>query len=369
MSLKADRYYWITAYLSARNLQRVTCRVQAAMIAGLGAVPILLLAGPIQHADGAHIAIAVAVALCCLTMASVWVRGSWPARWQSRACVIGGALCIGVVTATALDPAIGVVGCAGYVVLTAYVSCFHSLRLLILTWAIGLGALAVLAWRLIDGTDPALASASVAVWALTNVFVAFVCRTLIGLIVRDEHHEDLDQSTGLLTRRAFYDRVATLIHARSRDDDRYLVVLAVGLDGYSALAATSSADQMSRARVDISHALGDTVRSTAMLAHGGNADFLIADLFSTADASPLADRLCHCVATLPQRLTASIGAVSTPLRPLAGHSPVDVCDELVSLATMAMYDARRAGGNQTHYDVCPRLSTLDRPADQPPEHD
>lgn len=366
--MRADRYYWLTNYLSARNLQRVTCRVQAAMMAGLGAVPAFLLAGPIQKADAAHVVIAVVVLLCCLLMASVWVRSTWPARWQSHACVIIGALCIGVVTATASDPAIGVVGCAGYVVLTAYVTCFHSLRILLLTWAIALGALGFLAWRLIGGTGAALAVASLAVWALTNIFVAFVCRILIGLIARDEHHEDIDQSTGLLTRDAFYDRVATLIHARSRDDDRYLVVLAVGLDGYSMLSATSSADRMSRSRVEISHALNDTVRSTAMLAHGGEADFLIADLFSTADASPLANRLCHCVTTVPLRLTASIGAVSTPLRPLAGHSPVEVCDELVSLAMMAMYDARRAGGNQTHYDVSPRLSTLDQnPPDQLPE--
>jgi hypothetical protein len=168
--MKADRYYWLTAYLSARNFQRVTCRVQAAMIAGLGAVPAFLLAGPVEKADAAHVVIAVGVLLCCLSMASVWLRSTWPARWQSQACVIIGALCIGIVTATASDPAIGVVGCAGYVVLTAYVTCFHSLRILLLTWAVGLGALAVLAWRLIDGTGAALASASLAVWALTNVF-------------------------------------------------------------------------------------------------------------------------------------------------------------------------------------------------------
>lgn len=366
--MKADRYYWLTAYLSARGLQRITCRVQAAMIVGLGAVPVILLVGPIEKADAAHVVIALAVLLCCLSMASVWVRSTWPARWQSQACVIIGALCIGVATATASDPAIGVVGCGGYVVLTAYVTCFHSPRILAPTWTIGLAALAVLSFRLIEGTNAALASASLAMWALTNIFVAFVCHILIGLIARDEHHKDIDQSTGLLTREAFYDRVATLIHARSRDDDRYLVVLAVGLDGYSLLTAASSADRMSRTRVEISHALNDTVRSTATLAHGADADFLIADLFATPDASPLADRLCHRISTLPQRLTASIGAVSTPLRPLAGHSPIEVCDELVALAAMAMYDARRAGGNQTHYDVCPRLSTVEQdPPDQLPE--
>jgi GGDEF domain-containing protein len=368
-SVKGDRYYWITAYLSARDLKAITCRLQAAMIAGLGGVPIVLLAGPVQTADPIHVAIAAAVAACCIAMASLWLRSSWPARWQSHTCVIVGASCIGVVTATSSDPAIGLVGCAGYTVLSAYATCFHSPRLLYLTWAIGLGALAVLTGRLID-TQPALALASVAVCALTNIFVAFACSILINLIARDDYPGDIDPLTGLLTREAFYDRVATLIHARSRDDDRYLAVLAVGLDGYPVLAATSSADQIRRARVDLAHALNATVRSTAILAHNGDTEFLIADLFATADASPLADRLAHCVATLPYRLTASIGAVTTPLQPLTGPSPVTVCDELVTLASMAMYDARRAGGNQTHYDIRPQLSALDGPPPhQAPDHD
>ena len=60
-------------------------------------------------------------------------------------------------------------------------------------------------------------------------------------------------------------------------------------------------------------------------------------------------------------MTASIGVVSTALRPLANHPPPDVLDELLNLATSAMYEARRAGGNQYRLLLAPPLTVLDDP--------
>ena len=58
-------------------------------------------------------------------------------------------------------------------------------------------------------------------------------------------------------------------------------------------------------------------------------------------------------------MTASIGVVSTPLRPLADRPPDDVIDEIVALATTAMYEARRAGGNQARYVLHPSWGVAD----------
>jgi hypothetical protein len=57
----------------------------------------------------------------------------------------------------------------------------------------------------------------------------------------------------------------------------------------------------------------------------------------------------------PPHLTASIGVVSTPLGPLTDHPPYDVIDNLVEIATSAMDQARKAGGNQVRYVVRPTL--------------
>jgi hypothetical protein len=57
------------------------------------------------------------------------------------------------------------------------------------------------------------------------------------------------------------------------------------------------------------------------------------------------------VASTPQGITASLGVVCTPLRPLADRPPDEVVDELIGLATAAMFRAHRRGGNQAEYVI------------------
>ena len=76
-------------------------------------------------------------------------------------------------------------------------------------------------------------------------------------------------------------------------------------------------------------------------------EFLVVDIFTTADPSPLAERIRSAVASTPGGLTASIGMVSTPMRPLLDLPPNDVRDEAIAKATAAMFQARRRGGNAT----------------------
>ncbi|PRC62756.1 GGDEF domain-containing protein, partial [Mycobacterium sp. ITM-2017-0098] len=68
-------------------------------------------------------------------------------------------------------------------------------------------------------------------------------------------------------------------------------------------------------------ALREIVRHNAILAHVSDDDFLIADTFTTSDASPLVERVRGAIVATPQRLTASIGVVVTPLPPLTAEPP------------------------------------------------
>jgi GGDEF domain-containing protein len=101
-----------------------------------------------------------------------------------------------------------------------------------------------------------------------------------------------------------------------------------------------------RARVAVGQALRETVRRDALLGHVDDAEFLVADTFTTPDPTPLAERIRGAVAGTTHGVTASIGVVCMPLRPLADRPPYDVIDEIIALATTAMYRARRRGGNQ-----------------------
>jgi len=191
----------------------------------------------------------------------------------------------------------------------------------------------------------------------------FACRTLLrsmnneGLL-----DDDVEPLTSLLTRDAFAEKVATLMSSRARGDDRFLAVAVVNLDSFSLLQDMAGVGAANRARVAVGQQLRETVRRVAVLAHVADAEFYIADILTDDDPSPFVERVRATVATSPSRLTASIGVVSTPLSPLAGHPPYDVLDELLEVANTAMREARRAGGNRVKQVLSPTLTVLDRPA-------
>jgi diguanylate cyclase (GGDEF)-like protein len=198
--------------------------------------------------------------------------------------------------------------------------------------------------------------------ALVNAFVVFACRTLLRSINSDSMFDDVEPLTSLLTREAFAEKVATLMSSRGRGDDRYLMVAVVNLDSFSLLQDMAGVTVANRARVHVGQRLRETVRSVAVLAHVAEPEFLIADVLTRDDPSPFVERVRATIASSPNRLTASIGVVSTPLSPLAGHPPYDVLDEVLDIATAAMSEARRSGGNKVHQVLSPPLTVLDRPA-------
>lgn len=359
---RSDQYYWFTAVLAARGLQSAACRLVAVCIAILGLVPVALMTSRLGPQGPGRI-IAFVILVTCLAMAVLWVRHHWPTRAQSLFCVIVGSFAIGVSAVIETSPIIGFLGATTYAVLTAFVVFFHTPRLLAVTWAVATVAIGVLFVRLAS-TDLALAVCATGVVILLNVFVAFACRAAIKLIQPDAHHGDIEQLTGLLHRDAFYRGVATLLASRSRSDDQYLVVVAVNIDSFSLLLGLTGARGGNRARVTVGQALRETVRHNAIVAHVSDDDFLVADTFTTADASPLVERIRGAITVTPQRLTASIGVVCTPLAPLAAEPPDEVVDRLISIATTAIEQARMAGGNQVRYVLRPSLGEDEDDPDQ-----
>lgn len=361
-----DHYYWLTSYLAARELQTGTCRLIAVMILVLGAIPSTLMASSVGPNGLRNQLLAGVLTVFAVMMSALWLRQCWPTRTQSQLCVVVGTVCVAVACLIEPHPVIGLLGSTVFAALSAFIVFFHSVRLLAFTWTVAILTLGVLALRL-AARDAVLAGCAVVLVALVTVFVVFACRTVIGLIVDTEIVHEIEPLTGLLTRDAFCDRVALLISARSRGDDRYLVTLVVDLDSFSLLTAVTGVVGGNRARVAISQRLRETVRGDTILAHVPDAEFLIAELFSTPDPSVLAERIRGTITTAPYRLTASIGAVSTPLRPLAHLPPLDVCQELLALATTAMNQARQGGGNQARHLLSPELSVLE--LDDPHNHD
>lgn len=343
-----DQYYAVTSRLTARGHQQRTTRVVAACILMLG-VPAALAATNPKSSPWGHGTLAFAViALACLAMASPWLHYRWPSREQSTLVVMFGTLLLATGSSLAADPLAGLLIATAFVFVLGYAALFHGTRLELLVAVASAATVLVLVVR-IAAIDLATALAVGIPVVMLNIVIGVGCRTIAEVTVADGARTDVEPLTGLLTREGFDEQAATLLGARNRDDDRYLVVALVALDNFTGLHSLQGGRATDRARVSVGQALRETVRRDAMLGHVGDSEFLVADTFTAPDPTPLAERMRGAVAATPQGITASIGVVCTPLRPLADRAPHEVIEEVVAKATAAMHQARRRGGNQAEY--------------------
>lgn len=345
-----NHYYWLTALLAARGLQTRTTRVIAASNAALGIVPMLLILSPAGPHGRVPEAIAVAIAVVSIGIGAVWLRHTWPSQRFSAASVVFGAIPTGAACLVMSDPMLGLLATTAFIFASGYVAFLHRPMVLAGPWTIGAFTLIYLAVR-IGAHDPVLAACGVAIVALLNVYVFFTCRIAIRLNTSDIHHTEIEQLTGLLNTNGLYARAANLLAARNRQDDQHMVLAMVSIDSFPLLTSMSGPRRANQARIDVSQALRETVRRNAIAAHISDSDFIIADTFTTPDASPLIDRVQGAMKSTPSRVTASIGVVCTPLAPLTVHPPEIVIDALLAAAAQAMERAREDGGNDVRYDV------------------
>ncbi len=355
-----DHYYWLTAFLAARGIQRTTCRLVALVIIGLGAISITLIWSPTGPHGTRNQVLAIVVAGCCWAMGSLWLRSRWPSAVESRICVCIGSVCIAISCLIQSDALSGLFGTTAFTLVATYAAVFHTPRWLGFTYVAAGVTLVVLGIRLAS-TDLAFAISSVLLVGFIVVIVSFTARAAIWLVDADILHENFEPLTGLLNRDGFYEKTMTLLASRSRGDDRYLAVAVFNLDTFSLVGEFSGVSGSDRARVEIAARLRETARRDAVIAHIAESEFVIADLFESDDASALIERVRGTISGAPSRLSASIGVVTTALQPLIQLPPSDVLDELLAIATNAMYTSRKAGGNQVTYVRSPALTVLDDP--------
>jgi hypothetical protein len=149
-----DHYYWLTAYLAARDMQTRTCRLVATIILGLGAIPSTLMMSSVGPDGLQNRLLAGVITVCCVVMGALWLRHCWPTRTQSQLCVVVGTVCIAVASLIEDHPVIGLLGSTAFAVLSAFTAFFHSPRLLAFTWTVGVVTLGGELAHIIDKRDP-----------------------------------------------------------------------------------------------------------------------------------------------------------------------------------------------------------------------
>jgi diguanylate cyclase (GGDEF)-like protein len=359
-----DHYYWMTAYLAAQGAQAGACRAIALATMGLGLIPLAMLASPSGPQDPVGRSLSVVVTICCIGMTALWLRRTWPSQRTSGVFVVVSSLCIATVCFTGGDTLANVTAGGAFAILGAYTGFFHTARYVVFNIAVAVISITVTAVHLAHERDVLFALCTALFVIGINLAVPIACQTLVQMLEVDVLSTDIDTTTGLLNKDAFYQQTSELIGARNRGDDRYLVIVVTTLDNFRTIAETQGRAAGDRVRVAIGQTLRDVTRHDAVVAHIGKEEFLIADTFLSTDVSPLIDRLRGAIATTPPRLTASVGVVSAPLKGMASTPSNEVLDEMVTIATVAMFDARLAGGDQVRYVECPPLRALHDPNDQ-----
>jgi diguanylate cyclase (GGDEF)-like protein len=179
----------------------------------------------------------------------------------------------------------------------------------------------------------------------TSVAIQWLVRALGVDLLR----ADRDPLTGLLNRRAFQHKVLGLLAVR-RTGDASLLVALVDLDNFKSLNDNHGHSAGDRALVQVAQALEATTRTAAIVARSGGEEFVIADTMPSLDPTPLAQQICDAIGALPVGVTASVGTACAPLGDVyddRGRQPL--IEKLVTAADIAMYHAKRSGGNRIHH--------------------
>lgn len=280
-----------------------------------------------------------------------WCYRPWPSRPVSLAFVISAD--IGIAAVAVLDASwlLGLFAFNAFAMISVYLMFFdgpkylaaHVLWLLLATTAFAL--------HISDATHLDISAFT----AKTIAAVAPVAWTPLGIqlaiwSLRNDANESItDPLTGLLNRRGLQLHIADLFRDVVAEDTEVAVIV-VDLDRFKAINDTFGHIAGDEVLALCARRILSAVGSTALVARIGGEEFVVVDLVGSGLASAGADHIRNAIAAPAEySITASVGVTSVAVETFAsaGDDPVAVLDSLVKQADLAMFDAKRNGGNTT----------------------
>jgi diguanylate cyclase (GGDEF)-like protein len=346
---QSDQFDWISAYLDTHGLLTPWRRISALFIAAFAAFPLVMLFSPVgpQH----PLARGVTMVASAFGIAGASLRlKRWPTRRQSSSWLLIALAGIAAALLSLSNPYVGLMGCTTFAMLGGYIAYFHTAGYVRANLVVAAACVAVLSFRVIASTgDVALTAGSLIVVMGLNIGVPFGMQSLVHTLRTDLQSSGRDPLTGLHNRRSFYNSAYELIRVHRNASGSYLVIAVIDLDDFKQLNDTHGHATGDQALVAVAAALQQSCRATAVIGRAGGEEFVVADIETTPDPAEMAGRICSAVAAIPFQITASIGTSSAPLHAVTTPA-TQLIDDLIRASDAAMYQAKRAGGNQVrHY--------------------
>jgi diguanylate cyclase (GGDEF)-like protein len=288
-------------------------------------------------------AVAIGITVLCSAMALLWLT-RWPSQRQSELFTVGCNIGVTAGCLIAGNPLAGLLACTTFAPVAGYVALFHSSRLLMLTLANAALTTIASAARVAMAGDVALAVGHLLATAIVVLAVPFAGQVLVRLLTLDAMMSHTDPLTGLQNRRGFYRSVLTLVPATG-NPPAPLTVFMVDLDGFKKINDDHGHPTGDQILIAIADNLRRVSPINSVVARVGGEEFLIAEATDAGAAPQAAEQILAAVASTPWRVTASVGGASTTLVSPNGQAQ-QLIDQLVETADAAMYEAKRAGGNQ-----------------------
>ncbi|MCU1698333.1 MAG: hypothetical protein JWR34_4396 [Mycobacterium sp.] len=341
-----DHYDWLSGYLAARNLRRLTRYLVAFTVGATGLAPLLVLLSPSAPDDVRFRVVALSVATCCAVMTLLWLT-RWPTHAQSVTFAITANACIAVSCLAQSNPAEGIQGATAFVALAGYVAFFHTSRFLALTLLMASVTATILAIQLVEDVGVALTLSKLVVLFVSVLAVPLSAQVLVHILGVDAVKSDTDPLTDLPNRRAF-DRSVLSMAAESVGGSAVLAIVMVDLDAFKRVNDTAGHAAGDQTLIAVAGILRHTRRGNSITARIGGEEFVVAVVDSEQSAVGMAERLRREIAATSWNITASVGVATASLsRPPEAGMRVLV-KGLVESADRAMYKAKRAGGDQVY---------------------
>jgi diguanylate cyclase (GGDEF)-like protein len=354
-----DHYKWLSAYLAAHGLQRFTRYMIAGIVLVLGMVPVLVMIG--TGTDDVHfLLVGPAVIACCLVMAGLWLT-RWPTRGQSAAFAVGANVCIAASCLAQTHPAAGLQGITAFAALAGYVAFFHTSRYLASTLLVATCTAIVLAIQNSENGNIAVIVSKLLILFVCVLAVPFSAQVLVHILGTDALKSDTDPLTELPNRRAFNRSVRTLAAESVGNGAAVLAVLMIDLDAFKRVNDTAGHAAGDQTLIEIAGILRRTRRNDSITARIGGEEFVIAVVGTEQAAIGMAERLRRQIAATTWNVTASVGVATAALARVPATGVQVVVQDLVEAADRAMYQAKRAGGDQVYVAGRPEQSYVDNP--------
>jgi diguanylate cyclase (GGDEF)-like protein len=347
-----DHYDWLSDYLAARGLKPFVRFLLVSILTTLVTATVLMLISPSGPQAPTQRAAAVVAIIALAGIALVYLL-RWPSRIQSKFFSTVGTLGIATICILQNDPRNGMLGCAAFGGLAGYVAFFHSARLLVFTLGTASGAALICAVRIAANSDASMAAADWLVLSAGILAVPFCGQVLVHWLSVDALKSSTDPLTGLRNRRGFYRTAPKLLAAAERP--LWMSVVMIDLDHFKRINDTQGHATGDRILVAVADNLRKIRDGKAVIARVGGEEFLVAESIEMSEALRTAEAMRAAVAAIPGNVTASLGVSCTRLPTDTDVPSRQIIESLVVAADAAMYEAKRAGGNQvrssTHHDL------------------